>query len=385
MPYHRWGECPPRARIGDLDAAHGTFDHLVLLLARITEYGAKDRERKLREIAANGGVWRPPPGLFQQSPPQGPQDRPMQRPPPSGPNLQPPNNPNRETSPPMYGMAPSTPVQLPPGFNETRNAFPSPESAHSDTQQDLDALAAESLSEWEDMLAACNEFENALGPGFQPLPPGAAPVITTPFGPAIQYRTHTVACIWACYYLGRILLRRVHPSMPPAAMMAAGVSAAQTAQDAQLIGRIVAGVYGPQYPSPPVDPSPSVAGILVELLIPVFYAAVQYTDGAQRNWTIALLRDITRLTGGKSSASVAGGCETAWIKAHEAGRGPPYKPVEDMPDVERRYAIISLVGTGTDRQFVMVSQTESMDFAMGLLSIDGFYPSAGKNRVIEEV
>lgn len=246
-------------------------------------------------------------------------------------------------------------------------------------------LTAESLSEWEDILRACDEFENALGPSFQPLPPGAAPVITTPFGPAIQYRTHTVACIWAFYYLSRIMLRRVHPSMPPAAMMAAGVSAAQTAQEAQSIGRIVAGVYTPQYPAPPVDPSPSVAGILVEFLIAVFYAAVQYSDPAQRDWTIALLRDITNLTGAKSSASVAGGCETAWIKAFEAGRGPRYEPVEDMPDVERRYAIISLVGTGRDRQFVMVSQTESIHFAMGLLSIDGFYPSVGSDRVIGEV
>ena len=386
MSYHRWGECPPRARIGDLDAAHGTWDHLVLLLGRIAEYAAKDRERKLKVITANGGVWRPPLGLFQQGAHRGPPDGPMQRPPPVGSNFQPPGNSNREASPPMYGMAPSTPVQLPPGFNETKHAFPSPDSAQSDGSQDLDTWTAESVSEWEDMDRACTEFENALGPGFQPLPPGAAPVITTPFGPAIQYRTHTVACIWAYYYLSRILLRRVHPSMPPAAMMAAGVAALQTARDAQLIGRIVAGVYTPQYPSPPEDPSPSVAGILVEFLIAMFYAAVQYTDPEQRNWTIALLRDITRLTGGKSSASVAGGCETAWIKAHEAGRGPPYEPVKDTPDVERRYGVISLAGAGSsDRQFVMVSQMESMHFAMGLLSIDGFYPSVGKDRVVEDV
>lgn len=286
-------------------------------------------------------------------------------------------------------MAPAMPVRLPAGFNQTPHGLPSPSSESSDSHKDLDILTAQAHSDWQNMLAACDEFENALGPGFQPLPPGTAPVITTPFGPAIQFRTHVVASVWAYYYVCRLLLHRVHPSMPPAAMMAAGVAAAQTNTYAQLIGRIAAGIHTPQFPNLPVDVGPTVSGILTEYLIAMFYAAVQYSDPAHRTWTMAFLRDITQLTGGKSASSVARGCETAWIKAFEAGRGPPYERVEDVEHAERRYGIVTGLGgmgmgSGDERRFVMAGQGESMHLAMGLLSIDGFYPSHGKDRVVEE-
>ncbi|KAL1959741.1 hypothetical protein VTO42DRAFT_1327 [Malbranchea cinnamomea] len=380
MPYHRWGECPPRARLGDLDAAYGSFDHLVLLLARIAEFAAKDRKRKLKVIAANGGIWRPQPGMFTQGA-QGGRGPPE----PPGPNPGTPSGQaNRESSPPMYGMAPSTPVRLPDGFIQTPSrGFASQDSEFPDANQDLDKLTADALDEWHEMLAACDEFENALGPGFQPLPPGTAPVIQTPFGPAIQYRTHIVASIWVYYYTSRILLHRVHPSMPPAAMAAAGVAAPQTAQYAQLIGRITGGVHTPQYPSIPVDVGPSVAGVLTELMIALFYAGVQFTNPAQRSWLIALMRDIQNLTGGRSASAVAGGCETAWIKAYEAGRGPPYERSKDLDYTERQYGVVSFAGR--DRRFVMVSQGESIHLAMGLLSVEGLYPGRGNTRIVEEV
>ena len=48
--------------MGKVDAVHGSFDHLVLLLGRIADFSSKDRERKLKQIQANGGRWKPLPG-----------------------------------------------------------------------------------------------------------------------------------------------------------------------------------------------------------------------------------------------------------------------------------------------------------------------------------
>jgi hypothetical protein len=51
--------------------------------------------------------------------------------------------------------------------------------------------------------------------------------------------------------------------------------------------------------------------------------------------------------------------------------------------MERRYGIVSIAGS--ERRFVMVSQGESLDMAMGLLSVEGMYPSQRKERVTEEI
>ncbi|EEP77594.1 predicted protein [Uncinocarpus reesii 1704] len=56
LPYDRWGECPPRAGVGKLDAAYGSMDHLILLLARISTFVFKDRKRKLK----SSYVWHGP-------------------------------------------------------------------------------------------------------------------------------------------------------------------------------------------------------------------------------------------------------------------------------------------------------------------------------------
>lgn len=354
MPYSQCGQCPPRAGIGRLDAIYGSADHLWLLLARVTDFGYRDRQRKLASNAEVGG-WRPGPDMFKfmgrfAGGPPGQKPGPPGSGPPGGfpgthafapPGMPPAGpagghpmsengggssssdaGPPSANSPPMYGMIPPQPApRLPNGFqNRPRGSSPDEE----DQVEDVSFQEAE--QEWEDILVALDTFLYALGREFQPLPADIAPPIPTPFGPALQYRTHTIAVIWGYYYVMRILLNRVHPSMPPAIMMAAGVAAPTTGVYAQTIGKIMAGIYYPQsYNLEAGSLSPNLGSSLTEMTVPIFFAAVQYHDPTQRGWTISKLLDICRLTGWKSAEAIAGGCEKAWISAAKLGRGPPYQ------------------------------------------------------------
>jgi hypothetical protein len=232
----------------------------------------------------------------------------------------------------MYGMVPPHgPTRLPSGFVDDRGKKQvSPEE---DDEDNFTYTEAE--QEWEEIMVSMNTYAQALGRDFQPLPADVTTAISTPFGPALQYRTHTIAVIWGFYYAGRILLNRLHPSMPPAMMMSAGVAASTTAEYAQIIGRITAGIYYPQrYNLKAGSLSPTLGSSLTEITMPMFFAGVQYVDPTQRGWTIAKLRDISRLTGWKSSDAIASGCEKAWIVAAKNGRGPPYERSFE-PDRER--------------------------------------------------
>ncbi|PGH00879.1 white-opaque regulator 1 [Blastomyces parvus] len=386
MPYNRWGACPPRSGVGKLDAVYGSNDHLILLIARTTDFVARDRARKIQVRKQNGGRWQPPPGFFppgmgRGGPPGSQQARGAAAPAPPGPPQGPPGHPseaasssnNRDNSPPMYGMVPNPgPVRLPSGFAETSRRSPSPKSENE--SDDLETQTANAEAEWKEIVAAYDAFEKALGPGFVPLPADSAPPIATPFGPALQYRTHTIACIWAILYTGRIILERGQPGMPPEAMVAAGICAFRTGQFANSIGRIVAGIYYPQqFDEDTANLIPSLSAVLIELLIPLFYAGVQYADAAQRGWTIAKLRNIARLTGTDSATAVASGCETAWTKAFEAGRGPPYqRTMSPMAHVDQGQGTVSLMPSD-DRKFVTVNRSASLTWAMGLLSLQGDY------------
>lgn len=360
-PFHEWDRCPPRARIGRLDAVYGTVDHLLLLLARTIAFNTKDRKRKLKVMEQNGGEWRPPPGLFSPEKEGGGPGGP----PPASTK---PENPDkaRNPSPPMFGMIPApSRVRLPSGFQNVYPSAPSPSDSDTSGSADLEARTAEAEAEWGDIEAAFHLFERSLGPGLAPLPPDMAPETPTPFGPALHYRTLVIGCLWALYYTGLIILHRNHPSMPPAAMMAASVAAGKTAQYSQLISRIVAGVPYPQQHHG--APNPYVAGTLVEHISNLFFAAVQYDDPMHRSWTISKLNDITRITGGTSSAAVAYGCETAWIGRHEAGRGPPYQRTvyEQTTGAEARVRV-----RGVDSRFVTVKSPDNLHLAMGLLSLE---------------
>ncbi|KAJ5273253.1 hypothetical protein N7478_008378 [Penicillium angulare] len=380
MPQHLRAQCPPRAGMGRIDAIYGSTDHFWLLLGRITDFGYRDRKRKLKVLRVAGTEWKPNAGLFRfmgrftggSGPPGPPPSGPPSSTPASGTRPGPPPDPPPE-GPPMYGMVPpQAPAQLPKAFSYDRRGQRSSPEVDDGSE---DTTYADAEREWEEILVAMDTFMQALGREFQPLPSDVTPLIESPFGPARQYRTHTIAVLWGFYYAGRILLHRLHPCMPPAMMMAAGVAAPTTAKYAQIVGRIMAGIYYPQiYNLQAGSLSPTLGSSLTEMTMPMFFAGVQYVDPVQRVWTIAKLRDVSRLTGWKTSDAIAGGCEKAWIVAAKYGRGPPYERSfrtdrdRDGQDVLERDLSSSY---SEDRRFVTVQAPDRAHLAMGLLSLEG--------------
>ncbi|KAF3482855.1 uncharacterized protein GIQ15_02179 [Arthroderma uncinatum] len=377
LPYDKWAQTPPRSPVGKIQAIYGSMDHLLLLLARISAFGVRDRKRKLKVMEENGGEWRPPPNMFPSGRRGGPSPGgPPPRTVPGGPSSHAPGV-DREKSPPMYGMLPAKPVRLLSGFAGQPNGASAP-SPTSTEGTDLDARTAEAEAEWQEIATACERFEQAMGPSFAPLPPDGAPLITSPFGPALQYRTHIIGCIWGLYYAGRIILHRFHPSMPPAATKAAGAAAPRTAQYAQTIGRIVAGIpYDQQhFTSASTNLNVTIAGVLNELTVSLFFAGVQYVDPAQRAWTVATLRDMSSITGSKSPTAIAHGCETSWIKAFEAGRGPPYERLVFDYDPSLNHREGTVAERSSDNRWVTVHRGSSISWAMGLLSLDSDFTTS---------
>lgn len=267
----------------------------------------------------------------------------------------------------MYGMAPSSlPKRLPPSFAES-----APDSSSGNQDHEDSVLSySEAESEWEEIRIALDTFGQALGPDFSPLPPDSAPPISTPFGPALQYRTNTIAVLWGYYYTGRLLLHRLHPCMPPAMMMAAGVAASTTADFSQAIGQIAGGVYYPQsFNLETGHLSPTLGSCLIEVTVPIFFAAVQYTDIAQRIWVATKLRDVSRLTGWKSSDAMAQGCEHFWRIAAKSGRGPPYDaPHSRTPGQPRGYS--SQTNQNREMRFVAFEQARSPNWAKGVVNLE---------------
>ncbi|KAL1987300.1 hypothetical protein VTN96DRAFT_4328 [Rasamsonia emersonii] len=417
LPFDRWGQCPPRGGLGRLDALYGSFDHMILLLARLVDFGYRDRKRKLKSLEATGGEWRPHPGFFKfmarfgGKPPSGgssggafhdkPQDT-ASGPPSSNQSIGsspgnhmagdsfeqmpsatrptgPPTNANQESTS-MYGMMPSSGPSDPPApFADT--AYPRDPRHAGPAVNETEMSLSEAETEWESILAAFDLFASQLGSGFAPLPADCAPPISTPFGQALHYRSHQVAVLWAFYYTGRIILHRMHPCMPPAAMVAAAAAASATAQYAQTVGKIVAGIYYPQrYKLEAGSLNPTLGGALTEVTIPMFFAGVQLTDAAQRDWTVAELRNIARLTGWQSAASVARGCEASWYYAGKAGRGPPYSfyegrtvlDEEGLRNARRAHEVNAQgeIDLSNDRRFVTVAKSARTRWAMGLLEME---------------
>ena len=139
------------------------------------------------------------------------------------------------------GLMPSSGrFALPKGFSPPRATSPSRESLE---DMDLDASTAEAIREWEAIRQAFEVFRNHLGPDFAPLGPDIVTMPeTTPFGPAQMYRTFSIAGIWMNFFMGLIALYRAHPSMPPVAMVAAGMAARQTMPWAMEMARVAAGL-----------------------------------------------------------------------------------------------------------------------------------------------
>lgn len=287
-----------------------------------------------------------------------------------------PKTPNAGGAAGFYGMAPtSTSRNIPESFNKHRKA--SPDSGLSEDPIDLEAATAAALEEWSQINAAIHVFGSNLGPHFQPLSEEYHQPLATPFGNALQYRSYDIGVIWALYNMAKIIIIRSHPAMPPASIMAAGVAASQTAQFANEIGRIVAGVV----PPPSSEPiSPPMAAALIACCMPMFFAGIQYTDAAQRAWLIPRILDIEHRTGFASAGLIAYGCETAWEKMGAAGRGPPYTPLRKKDHEDDRIAgrVINIndstqplrKGDFSDRRYIFQNAGTRVHWALGLLGAE---------------
>ncbi|KAL1836406.1 hypothetical protein VTJ49DRAFT_5172 [Mycothermus thermophilus] len=346
MEWQEWTQCTPRGPFGKIDSIHGTFDMCMLLLGRLADFASRDLARKRR-------AWK-------SGPPGG-------GPPGMGMGM------GRGSTPPFAGLMPTSGrVSVPRGFSPPRESSPSNDSVE---DMDFDASTARALREWEEIRQAFEVFRARLGPDFEPMGPDYAPREMTPFGPALMYRTYSIAGVWMNYYMGLIVLYRSHPSMPPLAVAAAGMSAHQTGKWANEIARIAAGLHEDTTHVSAV--STLVGAAFIESSFPLFVAGVQFQDIDQRHWMVLRLRDVARLTGWQSALQIVDGCETAWTKAAEMGRGPPYhSPPELGPlfkdsvwnrprRIERRAWDIEARERG-----LMLATTEQTHYALGLLSVE---------------
>lgn len=390
MDFIRWANCPPRSPLGKVDAVYGSFDHLMLLLGRIADFSSRDRARKLKQVELNGGFWRPAPGMDIPRPPSAQQ--PHQSTPSSGTsnfpgsfvgaggaplNMPPP-------MPEFYGMAPPprTSVQMPsPYAAHQRQQSTVPQSSHiaDSFAGDLQAATASAIEEHKRIMHALQVFKCSLGPSFEPLTSDFQHPMETSFGPAIFYRSYDIGCLWAIYNMSVIIALRAHPHMPPAAHMAAGVAAKQTASYANDIGRIVAGIV----PGPPEQQlNPSVGAALGESCMPSFFAAVQYQDPRQRHETVVRLFSIAKRTGWGSAELIANGCETSWVKAAAAGRGPPYERIvrahgtsSEDPRLNGSWENLDPNAQpdekdDTDRRLVRTKANARLNWAIGVMGVE---------------
>lgn len=344
LPYSRWGDCPPRAPLGRIDAIYGTMDHLLLVIGRVAKFVSSDLARKKKAVEANGGRWKPPPGMFPGGPPRGPPGgHPSGVPPQGGPG--PPRTPTGPPSagsqgPPSAGAVPPQGIPSPqgPGFMGMIPDPPTPRipaafkdmgylpvQREEEEISDLSTAFNEAMQEWTELQSVLGTFEAALAaPEWQPLPITAAPPIATHFGSALQYGDYRIADIWAMFYAAKIIMARVHPAMPPAALIAAGICAGQTAEWAQTIGKIV---FGMQVPASGEPLNPTFASVLTQNMFCLFFAGVQFREAAQRLVTVQRLQYIAEKVGHESSALIAAALETCWVNAFQVGRGPEWRRV----------------------------------------------------------
>ena len=230
-------------------------------MGRIADFAAKDIKRKRLAMKANGGHWKPQPEFMRMQPTEASGSQSFARTLP-------------KQSPQMPGFSGMVPgvqeAQLPMGFESSRDS--SPQSTQSD-EMDLKARTQEAEEEWQEIRNAFSVLEDYFGEDFQALGPEFAEPMETPFGPALKYRTYAIAGIWMNFYMGLIVCHRAHPSMPPAAMMAAGIAARQTASFANELGRIAAGI-APDC-SRTTQVNPTVGAALLESTACLFVAGVQ--------------------------------------------------------------------------------------------------------------
>jgi hypothetical protein len=238
----------------------------MLLFGRLASFASKDVKRKLLAIKANGG-WLPPEGMLNTRGQSGSH----RGPPPHQRASQP-----APQMPGFTGMVPGvTEAQLPMGFSRSTGSSSGSTSPLSTRSEDIDLAQQfhDALKEWQDIRSAFSTLSDHFGEDFAALGSDFSTSIETPFGLALQYRTYGIAGIWMNFYMALIVCHRVHPSMPPAAMMAAGIAAQQTAGFANEIGRIAAGISPDMETANAVNPS--VGAALMESVTCLFIAGVQ--------------------------------------------------------------------------------------------------------------
>ncbi|EKD19726.1 uncharacterized protein L3040_001926 [Drepanopeziza brunnea f. sp. 'multigermtubi'] len=364
LEYSFWSHCPPRAPLGRLNAIYGTFDHMILLLGRLADFASKDLKRKRLAMKVNGGRWQPPASMQAQPPPRRPPEQSTPHT-PHTPQHPPPQMPN------FSGMVPDVrEPRLPMGFEPLWEA--SPQETHSE-DADLYTQTHAANEEWQEIRDAFDLIQSHFGDDFQALGPEFTAPIPTPFGPALQYRTYGIAGIWMNFYMGLITCYRAHPSMPPAAIMAAGISAPQTGRFANELGRIAAGI-APDL-SMTTEVNPGVGAALMESSTCMFVSAVQLQVASQREWTVCRLRDIARLTGWQTALAVATGCETSWVKMGELGRGPPYTRTTErrvVPDIwaSARRIDVALEGKTDEEKMLVMAKSDRVQYALGVLGLE---------------
>jgi len=245
--------------------------------------------------------------------------------------------------------------------------------------------------EWQEISNAFAILEDYLDEDFHPLSPELFAPAATPFGPVLKYQALGIAGIWLNYYMGLIVTHRAHPSMPPAALIAAGISARKTSHFANDIGRIAAGIDPYLLQHTEIDPG--LAAALVESCLALFVAGIQvrvskhfpllnltmtliheqYQDASRRQWVVQRFSDIARLTGYKTATTFSQGCEAAWIKNAEMGKGPPYRRADDNSSFEgsglKLPRVIDTIPASNASKLV-VQRAERVHYALGLLSVE---------------
>lgn len=348
---------------------------------------------------ANGGNWIPP-AWMRMGPPQ------SQQPPAtpvsaSGsqstsrqgfPPVQPPGAPPPMPMPQFFGMAPPPRdnVRMPASYMPP-NSIPTPETASPKDFFDLAAAKEAAMAEYGRIRAALLAFETSLGDGFRPYSADHYPPQETPFGFSLQYRSYDIGVLWAIYHMAVIIAIRSQPDMHPAAHVAAAICANETSHHAKIIGQIAAGIVIPAEHQPL---NPTLGSSLCESCMPSFFAAVQYQDPAQRHQTITRIYNIAQRTGWGSAELIAHGCETAWVKAAQAGRGPPYTRVlrhatalkeaaapkpesQQQPDPRKTGSWENEDpnsspdhGNALDRRFVTVKPNARLTWAIGIMGTE---------------
>ena len=315
--YSTWYAVPPRAGVGRADAVFGTFDHLMLLMARTARFAAHERVRKGSDFS-----W-------------------------------PPTSPNSRASPSVPGITPTSglaaqPLQststLPSRPDLRTSSMPSSQrqSAHGTSSAqsgrragdmvddtDFTERMVSAVADWQGIRTSFTQLEKALPVDFQPVEvPHAA--YNTPFnGPALFFRAPDIALFWVYYHWGLIFCHRSHPSAPNQMHAAVEHAAAQTQVFVNMICRITAGLRVMHVAD---GRNNGILCAYCDCVLGLFFSGIQLLDDTQRVWIISTIMEIGRESGWGSAVRCAHALEHAWTSAAERGSGPPYEPRNQRGD-----------------------------------------------------